>query len=152
VQVNRDIQLAHFLPEWQHLGFVEVLGGILVAKIAVAIDQRTSEAQILDRSLQLVRSGFWVLQRERSKDAKALRMLSQVFLSSISIHLSRHIDSLTRIRKRLNAWLGQRKNRRLNPIAIHQLQAQVRIVEMLLHIGKVLLIHKRVFSRCRKFG
>jgi hypothetical protein len=72
MQVDGHIECVHPGPKVPSCGLVEVLGGVYVANVRIAIDHRPLEAELRDGAIQLVNSGAFVLERRSSEAEPAM--------------------------------------------------------------------------------
>jgi hypothetical protein len=124
VQVDGDVKRFHSGPEIPDRRLVEILGGVHVANVRIAIDQRAFETELRDRALVLVASGANVLQRHSGEAKESVRMLRHN-VRQIVVHSLCGVDRDLSIRDALNAWLRQRQDHALNAVVIHVLKPQV---------------------------
>jgi len=130
VQVDGDVQLLDPFPEGQKSAVVEIVA------IGLAVDQCTSELQVLDGSLQFVSCRLGILQGDRRESTIAQRPLldfaRQKFVGQPGEAYRRGPVLLT-----LDARRGERQNGHLDTGRIHGAQPQVvEIDQAALDIGE----------------
>jgi len=71
MQVDGHIECFHAGPKVPYRRLVEVLGGVHVANVRIAVDHRPLEAELRDGALQLVTSGAHVLEHHSSETGES---------------------------------------------------------------------------------
>ena len=106
MQVDRHAKCFHPSPEIPYRLLVEILGGIRVADVRVAVDQRSLETELFDGPLQLVAGGAYILERHGGEARISLR-IRRYDLRQIVVHFLCGLDRDRAVRNALNAWLRQ---------------------------------------------
>ena len=86
---------------------VEVLGGVHVTNVRIAVDHCPLEPELRDGALQFVASGAHVLKRHGGEGGEPVRMCRQELLGQIIVHPLCGFDRYRAIRYALNARLRQ---------------------------------------------
>jgi hypothetical protein len=138
MQVHRHAQLLDLAPERLDLRLVEVLRGVLVSDVAVAIDKCADEAVVTYRALEFVGRLLRRLQRHRCERAQALGVPGDELFGGEVVHLASHVDCACSIRDPLDSGLGERQDRDADPVAVHVLDPLVGLLQPTLDVGEVL--------------
>lgn len=110
VQVDRHVECRDSLPEFPDRRFVQVLRGIGVADVGVAVDQCPHHAVILYRALQFVRRGPGRLQGHGGEGLEALRVAGDELLGDLLVGPLREGDGLARIEQPQDAEVWRRSH------------------------------------------
>lgn len=137
VQIHRHAELLHGSPERFDRGFVEVLGGVLVTDVAVAVDQGSHEAEVVYGAPQFLGGLFRVLQGQRGERAQPVGVPGYEVFRGVIVHPAGHVDGLAGVGDAFNAGLGQRQDVDGDPIAVHILYPLVDLPQSPLNLGEV---------------
>jgi hypothetical protein len=89
MQVDGHIECFHAGPKVPYRLLVEVLGGVHVANVPIAVDHRPLEAELRDGALQLVTSGAHVLERHSSEAGESGAARSSFIRFAVSTAIAR---------------------------------------------------------------
>jgi hypothetical protein len=107
MQIDRHIECLHARPKVPYGLLVEVLGGVHVTNVRIAVDHCPLETELRDGALQFVASGAHVLKRHGGEGGEPVRMCRQELLGQIIVHPLCGFDRYRAIRYALNARLRQ---------------------------------------------
>ena len=131
MQVDRDAKRVHAGPEIPYRRLVEVLGGVHVADVRIAVDEHALEAELGDAAIELVASGAHVLERHGGEAQELLGMRFHDERQFV-VHSLCGVDRDLAIRYALNARLSQRQDHALDAAAVHLLKPKLDVGQSLL--------------------
>ena len=142
VQVDRDAKRVHAGPEIPYRRLVEILGGVHVADVRIAVDENALKAELGDAAIELVASGAHVLERHGGEAQELLRMRFHHERQFV-VHPLCGVDRDLAIRYALDARLSQREHHALDAAAVHLLKPKLDVGQSLLdrseEVGKVVV-------------
>ena len=90
VQIERHVEPLDRRPERPVLRQIVIDGGVGVADLREAVDQRAAEAELLDAALEFARRDLGILHRQRGKALETVRPLGHLF-GEIIVGAARHL-------------------------------------------------------------
>ena len=147
VQVHRDAEVFYRGPQRLVPLVVQVPGGVGVADVGVAVDQRPGRAQFADRPAQLGRSRRSVLGGQAGEHRQPVRPLVHEAGLDEVVGVPGHRDRQLGVGDRLDPRRGQRHDRPLDAGRVHDLDPLVHVQQMRLDVGHVLPAVPRRLTR-----